>query len=596
MNIRKTIQLYMLSIFTFTFIFNVMPSFCQESAFTGVVSYLKGEYGTPFQIAGRVKEVAQDNILFNKNNTIDGISVGQGFWACDHKKGVSPHLQRQVARLRVEALFSQTVMASVEQVMARDVEPDDWVLTPPSPIVHVYSNIESKHAFPAYQELIKELLDAGFQIKEVKKDVIPGGLGDNDLLLRFESDADHLVCRLIRGKEGKLLFYESQKSGLEIVTLFPAGHDIQTQSLPISVPSPTSGKAPENSTYEEEGDFYRLDKAFTKIVAFDLEGDGITDLALLNDNGVSVYEIAGTALSEKQSYTFKKNVFPLNLHAMDMDHDGKDELLVTLAESAVFLGKEDNRLCSEILKFNGDSLDCLVKNWPYYLNVIFNRTGHRVALAQKEGEYIQYMGPVSQITWDAESKQLKIMERYRPAAGVYSIYQFNLLPNDSDRLIILEKGNDLHGYFTPEEKVDASSHRNYGDFKETGYPLKLEKDQYLGGFSEKKTFQTVYAPRRFESSPPFDEQCFLIYKERNTTILKKILGANRGTDQIVGVKWYGNRLVETWQSRKFACNVLDFTFLLNPKRIMVLYRDNDGSAALTCINFVGRDISRVSEK
>ena len=611
MNIKKKISLYILSIFFL--IFNVMPSFCQESTLTDVVSYLKGEYRTPFQVAGRVKEVAQDKILFNKNNEIKNISVGQGLWVCDHKKGVSPHLQKQVAWLKVEALFSQTIMASVEEVIARAVEPDDWVLTPPSPIVHVYSNIESKHALSSYQYLIKELLNAGFQVKEVQKDVIPGGLNDNDLLLRFESDADNLVYRLIRGKEGTLLFYETQKNQLEIATLFPVGHDIQTESLPTPVPALSTEKAPqttflapsttapyaikpekshsksqsgleypENSTYEAKGDFYRLDKAFTKIVAFDLEGDGITDLALLNDNGVSVYELAGTGLSAKQSYTFKKkNVLPLNLQAMDIDHDGKDELFITIVELTVVLDKEDNQLCSEILTFRDDSLEPLVTDWPYYLNVIFNRTGQQVALAQKEGEYIQYAGPVSQITWDAESRQPKITEQYRSAAGVYSIYQFNLSANDSDRLIILEPGNDLHGYFAPEERMDASGPRNYGDFKETGYPLKLEKDQYFGGFSDKKTFQTVYVPRRFELRPGFDDQSFLIYKERTNTVLKKIFNANQGTDQIVGIKWSKNRLIETWQSKKFAKNILDFTFLLNPKRIMVLYRDNDGYALET---------------
>lgn len=610
MNIKKIIQLYMLSIFFF--IFNVMPSFCQESTFTDVVSCLKAEYGTPFQVAGRVKEVAQDKILFNKNNEINNINVGQGLWVCDHKKGVSPHLQKQIAWLKVEALFSQTIMASVEQVIARAVEPEDWVLTPPSPIVHVYSNIQSKHALFSYQDLIKKLLNSGFQIKEVQKDMIPGGLGDNDLLLRFESDADNLVCRLIRGKKGKLLFYETQKNQLEIATLFPVGHDIQTQSLPIPVPplitkkthqasfsapsttapyaipekshlKPQSGlEYPENFTHEAKDDFYKLDKAFTKIVAFDLEGDGITDLALLNNNGVSVYELTGTGLSEKQSYTFqKRNLFPLNLQAMDIDHDGKDELFVTLAEPAVILDKEDSRLCSKILTFKNNSLEPMVKNWPYYLNVIFDRTGQHVALAQKKGEYIQYAGPVSQITWDAKSRQPQMTEAYQSAAGIYSIYQFNLLPNNSDRLIILESGNDLHGYFAPEERVDASGPRNYGDFKETGYPLKLEKDQYFGGFSDKRTFQTVYVPRRLELRPGFDNQSFLIYKERTSTVLKKILKTNKGTDQIVGIKWSGNRLVETWHSKKFAKNLIDFTFLLNPKRIMVLFRDNDGYALET---------------
>lgn len=573
MNIKKTIPLYLLCIFFF--IFDVVQIFCQESLFTGVVPFLKDEYATPFQVAGRVREVTQNSILFKKSNEIKNIKVGQEFWACDNRSGISPHLQRQIAWIKVQAVFSQTVMASVEQVMARAVEPDDWVLTPASPIVHVYSNIESKHAFFPYQNLIKNLLDAGFQIKETDKDVIPEKSGENDLLLRLESDADHLVCRLIRGKEGKLLYYEAHQNSFLVPSTMTSGSTIKFGN---TQPETLSGTNTLNTpAYEEKSDFYRLDKAYTKVICFDLEGDGITDIALLNDKGVSIYEFVGSSLSEKLNYTFtKKNLFPLNLQSMDINHDGKDELFVTLAKSAVIFDKEDSQLCSKILTFKGDSLEPLVTDWPYYLNVIFNKTGQQVALAQKKGKYTQYAGPVSQITWDTKSEQPKIAGPYQSAAGIYSIYQFNFLLDDPNRVVILEPSNDLHGYFIPEERVDASGPRNYGDFQETGYPIKLEKDQYLGGFLDKKTFKTIYAPRRFELNPRFDNQSFLIYKERPSTMIKKILNSNKGTDSVVGVKWSGNRLIETWQSKKFARELLDFTFLFNPKRIMVLCRDDDG--------------------
>lgn len=573
MNIRKIIQLYLLCIFFL--IFNVVPSFGQESGFSGIVSCLEVEYANPFQVAGRVKEVSQDNILFEKNNDIKNIRVGQGFWAYDHKAGVSPHLQQQVARLKVKAVFSQTVMASVEQVTARDVEAGDWVLTPASPIVHVFSDIESKHAFPPYQDLIKDLLSAGFQIKEVPRDVMSGESGDNDLLLRLESESDHLVCRLIQGKEGKLLYYEA----LQISSLMPSPMTSVSVVKPgRTPPGSLSGIMPlNNATDEKQSDFYRLDTAYTRITCFDMEGDGITDIALLNENGVSIYEFSGPNLSEKLHYVFKKKkVFPLTLQSMDINGDGKDELFVSLAEPVVVLDREDNQLCSQILTFNHDILEPLVMDWPYYLNVVFNRTDRQVALAQKKGEYTQYEGPVSQVAWNTKLRRPEIAGEYHPAAGVYSIYQFNLLPGDPDRLMILEPGNDLHGYFIPEERVDASGPRNYGNFKVSDYPFKLENDQYIGGFSDKKTFKSAYAPRRFESNPRFDHQSFLIYKERNPTIVKKFLKSDNGIDSVVGIKWSGNRLIETWQSKGFARELLDFGFLFNPKRIMVLYRDNDG--------------------
>ena len=610
MNTRKTIQILILSIFFL--IFNAITSFAQTSRFPGIVSSLKAEYGVPFQVTGRVKEVSQDKILFQKKSDSHNVNVGQRLWACDHKKGVSPHLQKKIAWVKVEAMFSQTVMASVEQIMERNVQPGDWILNPPSPLVHVYSNINSKHGFPPYQNLIKDLLNAGFQIKEIQRDVLPRGLGDNDLLLRLESSPGHLICRLIQGQKGKLLFYKVMENGVEVTTAFPVDHEIQIQpsqpqkqqsaaaastgtespgavlSAPSTMPRadgqkdiktspPSWAKAPIEPGHRENNDFYRLNKAYLKITACDLEGDGISELAMLNEKGVAVFEFSGSGLTEKLSYKFNKNkVFPLNLQAMDIDHDGTDELFVSLAEPADILDKKDSRLCSEILTLSSNTLLPMVQDWPFYLNVISNRAEQRVALAQKKGEFTQYGGAICRITWNANSGQPEISGKYEPAAGVYSIYQFNLLPDDARRIIVLEQNNDLHGYFVPEERVEASGPRNYGEFKEAGYPLKLEQDQYMGGFSDKKTFQTVYAPRRFELMPQYDDQSFLIYKERSTTLLKKIFKSNNGKDQIVGVKWNGNRLVETWKSKKFARDLLDFTFLCTPRQLMVLYRDDEG--------------------
>jgi len=50
-----------------------------------------------------------------------------------------------------------------------------------------------------------------------------------------------------------------------------------------------------------------------------------------------------------------------------------------------------------------------------------------------------------------------------------------------DFLIILEPSSDLHGYFTPTEKIESSGERNYGNCMEITYPIKLEKDVYTGG-------------------------------------------------------------------------------------------------------------------
>jgi hypothetical protein len=148
--------------------------------------------------------------------------------------------------------------------------------------------------------------------------------------------------------------------------------------------------------------------------------------------------------------------------------------------------------------------------------------------------------------------------------------------------MILEPKNNLNGYFAPEEILEATGIRNYGDFHELAYPIKLEKDEIIGGF-DTKTFRQIYASRRFELRPAFDGQSFIIYKERTGSggILKSAVQkalTSKGMDQVVGVKWSGQQIVETWQSKKLSKNILDFTFIQKPERIMVLYKEGDGCA------------------
>jgi len=206
-----------------------------------------------------------------------------------------------------------------------------------------------------------------------------------------------------------------------------------------------------------------------------------------------------------------------------------------------------------------------------------------VPLPQSKGEYEPYAGPILRVKWDPNHKQAELGGPYRPARGVYSIYQFNLMPEDPQRVMILEPNNNLNGYFAPEETLEATGIRNYGDFHELAYPSKLEKAEIIGGF-DKKTFREIYAPRRFDLRPAFDGQSFIIYKERTgsggilKSAVKKVWRGSQRVDQVVGVKWAGEQIVETWQSKELSKNILDFTFTQDSDRILVLYEEEKGCA------------------
>ncbi len=556
----------------------------QESPFPGLMIYLEKQYASPFQVAGKVKELSENRLLFSRGNI--PLERGQRLWICEHRPGISPPLQRRVARIRVEVLFSDSVLGRVEQVVGRPIEPDDWVLTPPAPAIHLFSNIEAKHTFLPYQQLLKSLIAARFQVQEVAGDTLMAQPDAPDLLLRLEGEAGHLVCQLIPLTGGQVLYSESLPYQGKIRISFPPGHALRRIApMPvIAPPVPPAQTKPSFKTLRplEKTDFYQLPEPYLRVVHCDLEGDAQPEQAFLGKKGVVIYRLEKERLIEKARYPFiKKNYLPLHLHAMDLDGDGGDEILVTLAEPVRTLDKTDNHLCSQILTFKDGKFQAWIKNWPYYLRVIQDRKGRRVALAQAEGNYEQYAGPIYQVLWNQRTEKVKLGGLYKPATGIYSIYQFNLVPEDAQRVIILEPNDDLNGYSVPSERVEVSGVRNYGRFSELAYPLKLEKDQYLGGF-DKKTYRDVYAPRRFELRAGFDGQSFLIYKERGggmiKSALKRVWGSAQGMDQVVGVKWMDHRIIESWQSKKLAKDILDFTFVEDPDRILVLYRDGDGYA------------------
>jgi hypothetical protein len=621
-------------------LFCVLPSFLAapkvqagNKPFPGVMDFLEKQYASPFLVAGKVYEVSGDRLLFSQADV--PLETGRLLRVCEHKPGVSPILQSGIAWIQVDAIFADKVLARITQGTASAIKPKDLILTPASPTIYLYTNITGKQGFDHYRQLLTALLNAQFQVKEVSGDTIAGKPESSDVLLRLEWEAGQLVCGLIRLDDGRLLYSETLAYPEAVQTRFPSGHllaqtvylptrapaaplaqpsavpevsrlataepSVQTPkplAMPVRKPAAPSVQPPavseepgpepagpsfQTSKYLEKAEFHRLSKPFLRVQSCDLEGDGKGELAFLSQEAVVIYGFKNDRLIRKLSFRFDKdNYFPIHLHAVDIDGRKGDELLVTLAEPSEILDKKDSRLCSMILTLQKATLHPIIKNWPYYLRVILDRHGRTVALAQSRGGYEPFTGPISMLRWNSAQKTVELGGPYNPARGVYSIYQFNLVPDDPQRVMILEPNNNLNGYFAPEETLEATGIRNYGDFHALAYPIKLEKPEIIGGF-DTKTFREIYAPRRFELRPAFDGQSFIIYKERTGSddilknAAKKVWGSH-GVDQVVGVKWTGQQIVETWKSKELSKNILDFTFTQDSDRILVLYEEEKGCA------------------
>jgi len=591
-----------------------------RSSFPELMTFLESEYASPFEMAGTVKELSENRLIFTKTDM--NLKKGRLLWVCENRPEISPVLQPRVALIKVEAVFKQMVIASVLEMEKNAIKIDDNVVTPPPPVIHVYTNIKDKLGTNAYQDLINALLVKNMQVKEISEDILDPSPEQSDLLLRLEYTADQLVCRCVTPREERLLFYKTISSSNPMETIFPPGHKLKKYEKKSALATRDSGVSPEKKSVSGEyrsdfkraaqtseisgpaapqdqkeissdfqkastpdpTEFHRLSKMYYRSVACDLNGDGSQELALLHESGIDIFRLAYNDITPVLSYEFSDaNITPVHLHRADFDNVPGDELLVSLSREVQVLDARDSELCSLILSFKNRTLEVLAEELPYYLRTINDRKGKTRTLAQKKGDYKQFSGPVMEMTWNADNRQVIIKSSYEPAKGVYGIYQFNLRPDDDQRILLIDPDASLRGYFAPEERLEASGTRNYGKFHELSYPVKLEEPEYLGGF-DKETERALYTHRRFVHKPSFDHQCFTIYKERKGYMglidkaVEMIWTRDRGTDQVAGLKWINQQIVETWTSKKLSRNILDFTFIENPQRILLLYREENGCA------------------
>ncbi|VBB45951.1 conserved hypothetical protein [uncultured Desulfatiglans sp.] len=556
----------------------------EQNPFSSLVGFLDDYAGTPFRVVGRVKEVGEGRLLFEKGT----VSLKVGEWLCVSKEDPegSPALKSPAAWIIVEALFPETALARVADSPAAPLSPGDRVVTPPPPRIHVQGDALQPDAAPLFEGLVRELLEKGYHLDMDPKGKDGVSAERHDLKLELLRGEKILVCRLSTIEGERVLYYRtaeatSHRAAVPSSEKIPLAAGTVVQSGAEAPPAADSGPSFQHSKPARSQEHFRLQEPVSRVVACRRKGADGTVLACLGEQGLILYELADAALNEVSRLAYPHtDSIPLHLHCADLDGDGGEELLVTLTRPVKILDNQDNRLSSWIVALQGGGLESLAEDLPFYFRVIRDRKGRPVPLAQRQGAFRQYEGPIYRVEWDKSGVAPKVNEVYAPAAGVYSLYQFSEIPEAEGRLVILESGGQLHGYVTPEGRLAAFGERDAGEYKVTGYPLRREQDLFLGGF-DRRTYDEVFTARRLELRTDFDGQIFTINKGRGgafSSVAEKLLPGRRDFDQVVAVKWVGERILQTWESDKYEKDLIDFTFLKTPDRILILCRDADGYA------------------
>ncbi len=576
----------------------VVPTASQASASWKALRWMTQRFPGSYTEISTVQQKHETRITFPLGKATPP-RRGEEMLVLHKEPGVPVILQKQAAVIRVETVAGSQVVAQEMAVLEGPSRIGDPVVVPASPVVYLYTNVKSKETFGPYTDLLNALLEKNFEVVELFEPRVEPRTDRYGVLVRLEGGEGHLTLRIQSIYSGDTLFFETRPYPRKFAALHPVGQKIALPDWTAALGRARStSSAVFTQTQAPAGSFrkaqavptktlYPLNEDIKRVVVCDVDGDGSQEIAGLADDAIHLYQLSADGIRLRTSYPLPGGPYvALHLHAMDITGDRGDELILTLGKQVMGEGREDTELHSMILSYSQGRFAPIERDLPYFLRVIQDRQGRLVLIGQQKGKAELYTGDI--ITFDWFKGSLFAGNEYRPAHNIYSVYQFNLIPEDPKRVMILEPSNELQVYYTPTEEPEVSSDKNYGVYAEIPFLIAPKKEKYIGGFT-KKTHETAFAPRRFVLKRKYDDQMFLISKGRSGSSLGVRVGSlvNRpeGEDHLAAVKWSKGQIVETWKSEEIAKNILDFGFLKDPhrERLVVLVRDRQGRTALELI-------------
>ncbi len=555
------------------------------------LSFLREKFPRAFVHMGDVTETHGNRVMFRLAAGIPGLpSRGSELMVTRHEPEVPVYLQKESGIIKVISVLDDRVIAQRVISLGGSIKIGDNIVMPASPTVYLYTNLRDKESFLPYTNLLQGLINEHLEVVEINASTVSGNGATYGVLLRLDAGNGYLATKIQSIYTGSTFYSDSAPLGTAVALSNPAGNDVivnmpEKQDIaPVVMERTVRPLEPQALVGE---DFFALDGAYKRFIFADMDGDGKPELILLNDRGIFGFKTVEGSYRAWKHFLFKgSDILAIHLHCADMDLDGKEELLVTLAEKTQHLEKKDSALNSLILTYANDTFAILDEHLPFYLRTIQDRDGQKIFLGQAGGKHEPYAGPIFQIRYDTSQQKVVKGPMYTPAAEVFALYQFNLDPFDGDRLLILEPNNDLYGYHASSEEVGAISPRNYGAYQEISYPVKLRKEVYSQGEFHGIGYKTVFAPRRFVLEKNHGNLAFLINKERSANFTRaafnKFLGKSSAKDQILGIMWQGNKLVESWKSEAIERDIIDFCFAGD--YIHVLGRNTDGGCFISTIH------------
>jgi len=303
---------------------------------------------------------------------------------------------------------------------------------------------------------------------------------------------------------------------------------------PAPVPATPEGWAP--SSIKKVGQSDKIADEIYGVVAGDVDADGNGEVVTWGRNTIYVYRAKGDEILPYTRISRSVQNHFLNVETIDLDGDGKKDLVVT--------NLQGDRLASIVLLRKGDGFVETPGATRHHLVVLREWNGRNVVAGQRQGFSEPFQGRIYAMKWDgkalSEGELLPLDTAILPvsAGGVYSLSPWPsgkearwLYVDVEEKLRVLDAGGKS-AYKSKEIFGGAADAFEYGVFNqlEGRYPTLPLRHPPRGGIGPKG-------------------ETFVVVTEVRRGIIKNMMGTIESS-RIVMLQWEGSGFTERAASPK----------------------------------------------
>ena len=185
-------------------------------------------------------------------------------------------------------------------------------------------------------------------------------------------------------------------AGAAAVTAFPA---VGAAAAPATPPSPAASTVAEGwvpSSLKKVGQSDKIADEIHGVVAGDVDAAGEGEVVTYGRNAIYVYRVKGNEVLPYTRITRSVSHQILNVEAVDLDGDGKKDLVVT--------DREGDRLVSFVMLRKGDGFVEVPGTSPYFLVDTRHAAGKVVLAGQRQGIGAEpFQGKLYRMKWDGKT-------------------------------------------------------------------------------------------------------------------------------------------------------------------------------------------------